>query len=98
LALPEGQLVVNSSQGGGSKDTWVVGREQLVGSASSMQGLVEGQAETETITVITPEMLLEAGAHDDHAEDHGSTGGLSQRRRQEEQQQQNADIEGGQSC
>jgi len=25
VALPEGQLVVNSSQGGGSKDTWVVG-------------------------------------------------------------------------
>ncbi|MDR2566741.1 MAG: circularly permuted type 2 ATP-grasp protein [Bifidobacteriaceae bacterium] len=26
VALPEGQLVVNSSQGGGSKDTWVPGR------------------------------------------------------------------------
>ena len=25
VALPEGQLVVNSSQGGGSKDTWIVG-------------------------------------------------------------------------
>jgi uncharacterized circularly permuted ATP-grasp superfamily protein len=24
VALPEGQLVVNSSQGGGSKDTWVI--------------------------------------------------------------------------
>ena len=23
MALPEGELVVNSSQGGGSKDTWV---------------------------------------------------------------------------
>jgi uncharacterized circularly permuted ATP-grasp superfamily protein len=29
VALPEGQLVVNSSQGGGSKDTWV-----LAGSAA----------------------------------------------------------------
>ena len=63
-----------------------------------MQGLVEGQADTEAITVITPEMLLEASAHGDHAEDHDSTRGLSQRHRQEEQQQQNADIEGGQSC
>jgi uncharacterized circularly permuted ATP-grasp superfamily protein len=27
VALPEGQLVVNSSQGGGSKDTWVLGGE-----------------------------------------------------------------------
>lgn len=26
VALPEGELVVNSSQGGGSKDTWVVGK------------------------------------------------------------------------
>jgi uncharacterized circularly permuted ATP-grasp superfamily protein len=24
VALPEGSLVVNSSQGGGSKDTWVL--------------------------------------------------------------------------
>ena len=24
VALPEGELVVNSSQGGGSKDTWVI--------------------------------------------------------------------------
>ena len=27
VALPEGQLVVNSSQGGGSKDTWVLAPE-----------------------------------------------------------------------
>ncbi len=27
VALPEGQLVVNSSQGGGSKDTWVLDRQ-----------------------------------------------------------------------
>ena len=48
VALPEGQLVVNSSQGGGSKDTWVLGgdrspapsprrsgRERMRGSARS---------------------------------------------------------------
>jgi uncharacterized circularly permuted ATP-grasp superfamily protein len=29
VALPEGQLVVNSSQGGGSKDTWVLGSSRL---------------------------------------------------------------------
>jgi uncharacterized circularly permuted ATP-grasp superfamily protein len=28
VALPEGSLVVNSSQGGGSKDTWVIGDER----------------------------------------------------------------------
>jgi uncharacterized circularly permuted ATP-grasp superfamily protein len=30
VALPEGELVVNSSQGGGSKDTWVVGSTRSV--------------------------------------------------------------------
>jgi uncharacterized circularly permuted ATP-grasp superfamily protein len=30
VALPEGTLVVNSSQGGGSKDTWVLAREPNV--------------------------------------------------------------------
>jgi uncharacterized circularly permuted ATP-grasp superfamily protein len=29
VALPRGSLVVNSSQGGGSKDTWVLHREQV---------------------------------------------------------------------
>lgn len=29
VALDEGQLVVNSSQGGGSKDTWVLGSEKI---------------------------------------------------------------------
>lgn len=30
VALPEGELVVNSSQGGGSKDTWVIGSARHV--------------------------------------------------------------------
>ena len=30
VALPEGALVVNSSQGGGSKDTWVLAGERTV--------------------------------------------------------------------
>lgn len=34
VALPEGQLVVNSSQGGGSKDTWVLGRMARRGPAA----------------------------------------------------------------
>jgi len=29
VALKEGSLVVNSSQGGGSKDTWVLGEEPV---------------------------------------------------------------------
>ena len=45
VALPEGSLVVNSSQGGGSKDTWVLaptgeGRERLVASGVRQPGAV----------------------------------------------------------
>jgi uncharacterized circularly permuted ATP-grasp superfamily protein len=65
VALPEGQLVVNSSQGGGSKDTWVVGQDQLQVARHSIQGLVAGQASTTSIPIITPEI---AAAHgQDHA-------------------------------
>jgi uncharacterized circularly permuted ATP-grasp superfamily protein len=63
VALPEGELVVNSSQGGGSKDTWVVGQDSLDYSRHSIQGLVAGQAAaTEAMPVINPEHH----AHQDH--------------------------------
>jgi uncharacterized circularly permuted ATP-grasp superfamily protein len=55
VALPEGQLVVNSSQGGGSKDTWVVGQHPLSSSADghNIQGLVAEQAaNTQSISII----------------------------------------------
>ena len=91
VALPEGELVVNSSQGGGSKDTWVVGLDPLQVSRHSIQGLVAGQAAaTESISVITPEML----AREMHERDHSpldSPGGHGQ----QEQQQQ---TEEGESC
>jgi len=35
VALPEGELVVNSSQGGGSKDTWVLSDRRAATSTSS---------------------------------------------------------------
>ena len=55
VALPEGELVVNSSQGGGSKDTWVVGQDPLQVSRYSIQGLVAGQAAaTEAIPSTAP--------------------------------------------
>ena len=66
VALPEGELVVNSSQGGGSKDTWVVGQDPLMVTRHSIQGLVAGQAAaTEAISIITPEMLK--ASQQDHA-------------------------------
>ncbi len=88
VALPEGELVVNSSQGGGSKDTWVVGKDPLVVSRHSIQGLVAGQASaTEAITIITPEMLK--AAQQDHAP-HDRPLGQGQ---QEQQQQQSIEAE-----
>jgi len=54
VALPEGQLVVNSSQGGGSKDTWVVGTDPLASHDHNIQGLVAEQAAvTSSIPIIT---------------------------------------------
>jgi uncharacterized circularly permuted ATP-grasp superfamily protein len=59
VALPEGQLVVNSSQGGGSKDTWVVGLDPLRTAEHDVANLVADQAAvtsaTGTITVIPTE-------------------------------------------
>src|SRR3954454_22815287 len=44
VALPEGQLVVNSSQGGGSKDTWVLGGAGEAGLRTTIPDLVADQA------------------------------------------------------
>ncbi|MFT4234063.1 MAG: circularly permuted type 2 ATP-grasp protein, partial [Microbacterium sp.] len=66
VALPEGQLVVNSSQGGGSKDTWIVGgqttQRQAFSDDTGVAGLVSDQTETITtaIPIVTEQML------DDH--------------------------------
>ncbi len=84
VALPEGELVVNSSQGGGSKDTWVVGQDQLQVSRHSIQGLVADQAAiTQSIPIITSEHLQ------DHSPQDAPRGA-----RQDEQQQQTR-ISGG---
>jgi hypothetical protein len=61
VALPEGQLVVNSSQGGGSKDTWIVGHEPLHTTDRNIQGLVADQA---TITMSIP--IVVEGHRPDH--------------------------------
>ena len=38
MALVEGSLVVNSSQGGGSKDTWIVDTDELPDISSINRG------------------------------------------------------------
>ena len=47
VALPEGELVVNSSQGGGSKDTWVLAGPRP--SATEVDGPDENEASSVTI-------------------------------------------------
>jgi uncharacterized circularly permuted ATP-grasp superfamily protein len=49
VALPEGTLVVNSSQGGGSKDTWAVETRSAPDSGITVPGLVEQQAATSSL-------------------------------------------------
>ncbi|MDF2918983.1 MAG: hypothetical protein K0S70_3200, partial [Microbacterium sp.] len=88
VALPEGQLVVNSSQGGGSKDTWVVGGDAprtVEYSQGNLAGLVADQASTQAIPIIYDEQDEPAHSPQDHP------GGLSE---QQEQQQQT----GGATC
>jgi uncharacterized circularly permuted ATP-grasp superfamily protein len=80
VALPEGELVVNSSQGGGSKDTWVVGLDPLQVSRHSIQGLVADQA-ARTQAIPLPDVS-------DHAQDHGPKDRPLGHGQQEQQQQQ----------
>ncbi len=82
VALPEGQLVVNSSQGGGSKDTWVVGvaggLDTEPAEFRSVQGLVADQAAAPAV----------AGYGTQHAPDHSEQDAPRSDQQQQQQQQQ----------
>jgi hypothetical protein len=78
VALPAGQLVVNSSQGGGSKDTWVVGHDPLLTSDHNIQGLVAAQA------AVTAALALVSA--ESHLQDHNPQD--APRHDQQQQQQQ----------
>jgi uncharacterized circularly permuted ATP-grasp superfamily protein len=54
VALPEGELIVNSSQGGGSKDTWVLVEEQ----EPLREGGLTAELAVEPIAEATPPPLL----------------------------------------
>lgn len=82
VALPEGQLVVNSSQGGGSKDTWVVGQTAMVADGHDVRGIVAEQATvTSSIPIITEAHYMEHNPNDDPRRD-----------QQQQQQQEHTDI------
>jgi uncharacterized circularly permuted ATP-grasp superfamily protein len=87
VALPEGELVVNSSQGGGSKDTWVIGLEPDFSSRTSahdIQGLVADQAaNTQSISVIPTRTV-------DHSPQDGPPGDDREQEQQQQQQRRTA--------
>jgi uncharacterized circularly permuted ATP-grasp superfamily protein len=78
VAMAEGELVVNSSQGGGSKDTWVVGHDPIRTAAHDIQNLVADQA---SVTTSIPVISAESHLQDHNPED-------APRQDQQEQQQQ----------
>ncbi|MFT4241381.1 MAG: circularly permuted type 2 ATP-grasp protein [Acidovorax sp.] len=51
VALKEGSLVVNSSQGGGTKDTWVLG--EPIAAASQTQSQSQSQSQSQTMQTQT---------------------------------------------
>ncbi|HEU5223513.1 MAG TPA: circularly permuted type 2 ATP-grasp protein [Candidatus Lumbricidophila sp.] len=87
VALPEGRLVVNSSQGGGSKDTWVLGadnwpqRDAIETPEPPTQ--VTADAESDRQATGFP---LEASPYDDFS--------TRQQQQQQQQQQQRAAHDG----
>ncbi|NRD27329.1 circularly permuted type 2 ATP-grasp protein [Frigoribacterium sp. VKM Ac-2836] len=95
VALPEGQLVVNSSQGGGSKDTWIVGGDVNAWAGHDVSALIAEQTTpTLSIPVVTPEQVAEAAAAAaDHSPDHAPQD--DPRNDQQAQQQQAKEARAG---
>jgi len=89
VALPEGQLVVNSSQGGGSKDTWVVGLDPLRTAEHDISSLVADQA---TVTTSIPVVSAES-----HLQDHNPHD-IPRQDQQQQQQQARGTEDGGAGC
>jgi hypothetical protein len=70
VALPEGSLVVNSSQGGGSKDTWVL---------ASRASVADRELAAAEVVRSLPKTVNEAKA------ENGSDGSTQQRQQQQSQ-------------
>lgn len=96
VALPEGELVVNSSQGGGSKDSWVLGAPRSVRSGHDVQGIVMEQATvTSAIPVITQDQIDEYEKEQDRKGRLQELGPAPEPQREQQQQQQQQTGPGG---
>jgi len=98
VALPEGQLVVNSSQGGGSKDTWVldgdpptgpIGAQRFASSAGNVGTLVADQAApaTASVPVVAAAAPTEHALHPPEASPQDEDAPIRQQQQQQQQQQ-----------
>src|SRR5690606_13213444 len=81
VALPEGQLVVNSSQGGGSKDTWVLGGRVPSRPADAERSLPRQVPQDASVPI------------DSHPSDGGGTQAMQQQQQQQQNQRQLTDRE-----
>lgn len=97
VALPEGQLVVNSSRGGGSKDTWVIDESMFT---APMR--IAGAAADEEVSLATGAIPIIGGARPStsaaplHTSPHDLD--VEVRHHQQQQQQQQQRTERGQQC
>jgi len=91
VALPDGQLVVNSSQGGGSKDTWVVGSERVFGSPPAPHGVEEILDDQADVGESTPHPMTGAIRIIPHDQDHSPDDRPRRNGQQESQQQARAE-------
>ena len=82
VALPEGALVVNSSQGGGSKDTWVL---------AAAADLATSVADPPELARCTPPSAVVSGVEPDPAP-RPDPGPARRRSHQQQQQQQQAVV------
>ncbi len=79
VALQEGQLVVNSSQGGGSKDTWVLGEQRPMARTSDLPTWRASQAAP--VTGVSPDtnptdsVLTEQAQQQQQVQQHSSPSG-----------------------
>jgi hypothetical protein len=88
VALPEGSLVVNSSQGGGSKDTWVLASRTSV--AARELGAAEIVRKLPKVAKApNADKSPEPSSNQQQQQQQGATGG----QQQQQQQQQQAVVE-----
>lgn len=103
VALPEGELVVNSSQGGGSKDTWVIEKIDILEARRNLggvSGLVASQATGDTRTGEIPTASSyesRATVPDTSPTDEDATARFRQQQEQQQQEQQHS-KQGGAEC